>query len=149
MKKIFIIFILGLTLGSAFGQVVQTNETKVKTIYPDTTEACNPKTIFTVVEIMPEYKGGFEQLETRLNENLTFGKEISGTIYINAIINCKDHAYAFQVLRGIDEQTDKKVIQELETLQNWTSGIHNSKPIDCQKIIGLKIKKGRISITNK
>ncbi len=149
MKKTFIIFIFGLTLGNAFGQVVQTNEPKVKTFYPDTTEACNPKMIFTVVEIMPEYKGGFEQLELKLNENLTFEKEISGTIYINVNINCKNHAYAFQVLRGIDEQTDKKLIQELETLQNWTSGIQNSKPVNCIKTIGVKIKKGRITITNK
>lgn len=149
MKKTFLIIFFLSTILSAFGQIAISNEKGVKTFYPDTSEACNPDLIFTIVETMPEYKGGLQQLENKLNDKLDFDKDINGTIFISIYINCKDKAYGFQVLKGIDKKTDNMLIKELQNLQNWTSGIQRNKKVDCHKNVGFKIKKGKVIITNK
>jgi hypothetical protein len=149
MKRTFIIFLFGLTLGNVFGQIFQSKERRVTKFPLDTSEACNPKMIFVIVEKMPEYKGGLAQLEKDLNERFVFGKEVSGDIYFSVYINCENYAYAFQVLRGIDAQTDKKLTEELKALQNWTSGIQKNSPVNCNKTLGFKIINGRITIPNK
>ncbi|MGV8091884.1 MAG: hypothetical protein AB2L24_08480 [Mangrovibacterium sp.] len=141
MKRTLTILFFGLAFGNIFGQV--------KTFHPDTSEACNPKTIFVIVEKAPEYKGGLSQLELDLNEKLTFDKKTSGSIYASVFINCENFVYAVQVLRGIDEQTDSKLIEGLKMLQNWTSGKQHDKPVNCSKLIGFKIKRGRLTITDK
>lgn len=140
---------MGLTIINATSQTEKTKTSKQEVFYPDTTKACNPKRIYSVVEKMPEYKGGFKQLALDLKENLVFDKKVSGSVYINAFINCENSAYAFKILRGINEQTNNQLTQELEKLQNWTSGIHNNNPVDCQFLIGIEIKKGIIIISNK
>lgn len=136
------------TMISAFGQKVMTNKPDVKTFLPYTKGACNPDLIFAVVEIMPNYIGGLQQLENDLNDSLELDKKISGTVFISIYINCQDKAYGFQVLKGISDSTDKKLIGELQKLQNWTSGIHLKKKVDCYKNVGFRIKKGRVTITN-
>ena len=122
---------------------------RIKTFPLDTTEACNPSMIFVITEKMPLYKGGLEQLERDLNNNFTLDKKISGSIYFSVYINCKNYAYAFQVLRGIDDRTDKKLIEALKVLQNWTSGAQKNNPVDCNKTLSFNIKKGVVLVNNK
>jgi hypothetical protein len=141
MKRALTVLFFGLAVGNIFGQV--------KTFPLDTTGACDPKAIYIVVEKAPEYKGGLNQLELDLNEKLTFDKKTSGSIYASVYINCKNFLYAIQVLRGIDEQVDNKLIEGLKILQNWTSGKQEDKPVNCSKTIGFKIKRGKLTITNK
>lgn len=149
MKISLILLLLGLTSGIAFGQTEKEKSPEQSVFYPDTTKACNPKRVYAIVEKMPEYKGGFKQLELDLKENLVLDKKVSGRIYLGVYINCQNFAYAFQVMRGINEQTNNKLTQELNNLQNWTSGIHDNNPVNCQIMISIEIKKGIISLTNK
>lgn len=131
-----------------FGQIVNTDEPGVKTFYPISTEACSPDSIFRIVENMPYYEGGLSELENDLIQSLDIDKTAQGTIYLSVYINCNAKAYAFQVLRGIEDKLDKQIIKQLEQLQNWHSGVQREKKVDCSLTLAITVEKGSIKVTD-
>jgi hypothetical protein len=68
MKSFILICLL-----STSGAYAQLNRDSREKITPQT--AFNPDLVFTAVEKMPNYKGGYSQLEEDLNANLNIGSE--------------------------------------------------------------------------
>jgi len=111
-------------------------------------EACNKDSVFVIVDNLPEYENGSEQLIKDLNEHLSFGKSIKGKIYLIFTINCKGKAFGFQCLVGLDKESNEKLIKGMEELQSWKSGSQRGRNVDCSKALGFEIKKGKIYRTD-
>jgi protein TonB len=78
-----------------------------------------------------------------LKELYALDKGINGTVYVRFIVNCRGEAVDHKILRGLDEETDRLVIEKLKSLQAWTPGRQRKRIIDCYYSIVIRLKKGR------
>lgn len=112
----------------------------------DVTELCNKDFLFMIVEEMPSYKGGEQQLIMDLNENLDLNKTISGNIVLFYNVNCQGHVCGIQIIKSSLPEWNEKIKQTFGELDNWVAGKQRSKEVDCSMTLRLKIKKGNIKI---
>jgi TonB family protein len=83
--------------------------------------------VFTVVEIMPEYPGGMDSLGAFLGRNIKYpvsAKEagISGTVFVNFIIEKDGSIGEVKTLRGISTDCDNEASRVVRLMPNWTPG---------------------------
>jgi len=143
------LFIFLACMTRAHSQSEPLNVNSQKTFYPDSTRACDPATIFTIVEEMPQYTGGMRQLGKDLKESLELKADVNGFLFLNVSINCEGRAFAFQVIRTVNAETDQNIIDALAKLQNWKAGKQRGKLIDCNHTVAVKIKNGEIEVLGK
>jgi Ca-activated chloride channel family protein len=92
------------------------------------------KTVFTVVETMPEFTGGQTALDKLLATNLVFPAKaiqngISGTVYLSFIVDAKGHISAIKIIQGIGYGCDQEAIRVIKlTSGKWKPGTQNGKP---------------------
>ena len=102
--------------------------------------------IFTIVEKMPEFKGGTEALKTFINDHLVYPKdateqEIQGTIYIKFVVRANGQLTNFEVLRSLLPSMSKAALDVVQlTAGDWTSGEQNGKKVDVYYTIPVKFK---------
>lgn len=90
--------------------------------------------IFTVVEEMPEYPGGVQEMMNFLANNLTYPEKarrekIQGRVFVNFVVE-KDGAVSnVDVLRGIGAGCDEEAIRVVELMPNWKPGEQNGEPV--------------------
>jgi len=140
------VFFLSLSFGlftcaSAFAQepVVEPPIVPVEAVEPIQPEP----TVFTVVEQMPEYKGGQQALMSFLTQNLRYPEdareaEVQGKVYIRFVITPEGHLTNVEVLRGVNGMPSlaKEAVRVVKlTDGNWTPGKQNGKPVPVQFIL--------------
>jgi TonB family protein len=106
-----------------------------------------PGQIFTIVENMPEFKGGQKKLFKFLGKNVKYparAKEmnISGTVYVNFIIDESGKIENAKVLRGIHPLLDREAIRAVESMPNWTPGMQREKVVSVSYNLPIKFKLG-------
>lgn len=103
----------------------------------------NEKTIFTLVEQMPEYPGGQEALIKFISQNLKYpesAKEagISGTVYVSFIVSEKGNIESVKAISSVHELLDKEAIRVVKEMPSWKPGIQKGKPVKVQFTLPLK-----------
>lgn len=74
---------------------------------------------FVVVEKMPEWKGGEEDMEKYLHVN---SPEIKGTVFIGFVIDCNGRLTSTKILKRLSPLTDIVAINLIKRMRNWTPG---------------------------
>lgn len=115
-----------------------------KTLYADKSKACNKDLIFMVSAERPEFDKSHGELDDRLSTLINFDKSVTGPMIIWFVINCDGESYGFQLIKGINEEVNKKIVDGLTKLQGWKPGKQDGKPIDSIYNLSLEIKKGKI-----
>jgi protein TonB len=92
--------------------------------------------IFTVVESMPEFKGGMQELYTYLGNNIKYpvmAKEsgIQGKVYLTFVVERDGSITDIRLLRGIGG-CDEEAIRVVTTMPNWKPGKQRGKPVRVQ-----------------
>lgn len=118
---------------------------KVRTFETDYSEACS-QDVFSMVEKMPEYRGGLEQLRYDLEGIIPKEVRVGGLYYVNINVNCKGKAYGFQVYKGTTDEGNHILTSNLEKLQNWIPGQHKGQPVDCMKLIKVSVDARKILV---
>lgn len=133
---------------TVYGQsiVVNTKEGR-KTLYADKTRACNKDLVFMISAESPKFDDSTGKFDARLNSLINFDKTVKGDVIVWFVINCNGEAYGFQIIRGINEELNKKIIDALTKLQHWNPGRQDGKPIDSVYNLKLEIKKGKITVS--
>ena len=90
-----------------------------------------------IVEQMPEFPGGEEELLKYLRSNIKYpqmAKEsgISGIVYIAFVISSKGIVKDARVLRGIGGGCDEEAIRVVKSMPNWKPGRQNSQSVPVQ-----------------
>lgn len=101
--------------------------------------------IFVIAEEMPLFKGT-EELEgfrRWVQENLKYPRmaeenSISGTVYVNFVINKQGELTDIQIARGVDSSLDNEVIRVLKEAPKWTPGLQRGKPVSVRMAIPVK-----------
>lgn len=93
--------------------------------------------IFTVVESMPEFKGGMPELYKYLGNNIKYpvmAKEsgIQGKVYVTFVVERDGSITDVRVLRGIGGGCDEEAVRVVQDMPNWTPGKQRGKPVRVQ-----------------
>jgi len=93
--------------------------------------------IFTVVESMPEFPGGMQELYTFLGNNIKYpvmAKEsgIQGKVYVTFVVEVDGSITDVRVLRGIGGGCDEEAVRVVESMPKWTPGKQRGKPVRVQ-----------------
>jgi protein TonB len=93
--------------------------------------------IFTVVESMPEFPGGMQELYTFLGNNIKYpvmAKEsgIQGKVYVTFVVEVDGSITDVRVLRGIGGGCDEEAVRVVQNMPKWTPGKQRGKPVRVQ-----------------
>lgn len=111
---------------------------EVEVVSPETTSEANAEVkeepVFTVVEEMPEYMGGVNELYKFLGNNIKYPQEaktagISGRVFVSFIVENDGEVTNVKVLRGIGYGCDKEAIRVVNNMPNWVPGKQKGKNV--------------------
>jgi len=91
--------------------------------------------IFVIVEDDPLFQGqdreGFRRYiqSTLKYPQLAMENSISGTVYVNFVVNKQGKMVDIEIMRGVDKSLDNEVIRALKAAPNWTPGKQRGKPV--------------------
>lgn len=93
--------------------------------------------IFTVVESMPEFKGGGAELYKYLGSNIKYpvmAKEsgIQGKVYVTFVVERDGSVTDVKLLRGIGGGCDEEAIRVVASMPKWKPGKQRGKPVRVQ-----------------
>jgi len=93
--------------------------------------------IFTVVESMPEFRGGMSELYVYLGNNIKYpvmAKEsgIQGKVYVTFVVERDGSITDVRKLRGIGGGCDEEAIRVVKGMPKWTPGKQRGKPVRVQ-----------------
>ncbi len=109
-----------------------------------------PSHFFTIVEQMPQYKGGTTQLMMDFNREFSFqGSDNEGmpsTLAFQFVITRCGKINRVKIMgKNEDSYTsfEKKGVSVLKKLQNWSPGIHHGKKVNVIMSMPIHIEIGR------
>lgn len=93
--------------------------------------------IFSIVEEMPSFPGGDEELLKYLGRNIKYpaiAKDagIQGTVYVTFVVDEKGDVRDVKVLRSIGGGTDEEAIRVVENMPRWKPGKQRGKAVKVQ-----------------
>lgn len=100
--------------------------------------------IFYIVEDMPKFQGGeLENFRNYIQGSIKYPpiameNGISGTVYVNFIVNTKGEIDKIVIVRGVDPALDNEVIRALKAAPKWTPGMQRGKPVNVSMAIPVK-----------
>lgn len=102
-----------------------------------------PKQTFTVVEVMPEYPGGENEMMKFLAENIkypTAAKEngISGKVFITFVVEKNGLITDVKILRGIGGGCDEEAIKVIKLMPKWKPGTQRGQAVRVQYNVPIK-----------
>ncbi|MDZ7743140.1 MAG: M56 family metallopeptidase [Bacteroidota bacterium] len=101
--------------------------------------------IYTVVEEMPGFKGGKEDLFKYLQENIQYPEtakkdSIQGTVFISFVVGKKGEVENVEILRGVRKDLDQESIRVVSEMPNWEPGKQNGKVVRVMYNLPIKYK---------
>ncbi|MDR1880559.1 MAG: TonB family protein [Tannerellaceae bacterium] len=92
------------------------------------------KTVYAVVETMPQFPGGTDALMKFVNTNLRYPKEaqekgIQGRVILTFVINDDGRISDIEVTRGVDPLLDAEAVRLIESMPKWTPGKQRGKDV--------------------
>lgn len=125
--------------------VEATEETEVEEYVPMEIEEEEvvEEQIFMVVESMPSFPGGEQQLNKYLYESIKYpqmAKEsgIQGRVFVTFVVEKNGEVTDVRVLRGIGGGCDEEAIRVVENMPKWTPGKQRGKPVRVQFNLPIK-----------
>ncbi|MBT1701641.1 M56 family metallopeptidase [Chryseosolibacter indicus] len=101
--------------------------------------------IFTKVDEVPEYPGGFESMVSFLQGTLRYpesakSKGIEGTSFISFVVEKDGGISETQVAKGFDAACDAEALRVVQSFPKWTPGKQNGQVVRTRFVIPIKYK---------
>jgi TonB family protein len=100
---------------------------------------------YSIVEIMPEFKGGIDSLMSFIKQNLDYPKwekknKIEGTVYVSFVVDKTGKIKLPKILRTVmgSKNFDNEVLRIVNSMPNWTPGQNEGKNVDVQFNLPIK-----------
>ena len=92
------------------------------------------ETIHQVVEQMPEYPGGMEELMKFLQRNVKYPKEAQeqgkqGRVIVQFVVNKDGSITDAKIVKSVDPQLDAEALRVVNAMPNWTPGKQRGKEV--------------------
>ena len=90
--------------------------------------------VFVVVDEMPGFPGGEEELFAFIRSNVHYpdpAKQagISGKVYVRFVVETDGTITSAKVLRGIGHGCDEEALRVVDLMPPWKPGTQNGKPV--------------------
>ena len=125
--------------GTGDEQIVIPDETGNGVVEPSDNE------IFTIVEEMPSFPGGENEMIKFIQKNLIYPmleKEagIQGTVYVSFVIDKEGKVNDVKIMRGISggPGCDKEAIRVVKSMPSWKAGKQSGRPVQVQFNLPIK-----------
>ncbi|MCA0364114.1 MAG: energy transducer TonB [Bacteroidetes bacterium] len=95
----------------------------------------NTESIFTTVEVEPEFPGGQAEMYKYLGKSIIYPKEaqkanISGRVFVRFIVRKDGTIDNVEVLKGIGFGCDAEAARVIKAMLKWTPGYQGGRPVD-------------------
>jgi TonB family protein len=103
------------------------------------------KLTFMLVEKMPEYPGGENELYRYLATNIQYPAEakkkgIQGRVFVTFIIEQDGRVTDVRILRGIGGGCDEEALRVVRAMPRWRPGVQKGKPVRVQYNLPISFK---------
>ncbi|MGB0888336.1 MAG: energy transducer TonB [Vicingaceae bacterium] len=97
-------------------------------------DTSDTNSVHTLVDKMPEFKGGIDSLFSFLRNNLVYPEKekssnIHGKVYVNFIVDRDGSVTEPKILRGLTENCDNEVLRVMKLMPKWYPGEHKGKKV--------------------
>jgi protein TonB len=101
--------------------------------------------IYTVVEQLPEFEGGYEAMMNFIKKNMVYPPsarrmQIEGTVHVSFIVSKTGAISDVKILRGIQTECDREAVRVVGMMPPWKPGKQNGKPVTVRFIMPLKFR---------
>ena len=101
--------------------------------------------LFTVVEEMPQFVGGFNALMKFIGDNIQYpaqakADKTEGTVIVNFVIKNNGKVENVKIDRGINPLLDKEAARVISILPEWIPGKQQGKAVDVSYTIPIQFK---------
>jgi TonB family protein len=96
--------------------------------------AQNTDDVFVIVEKMPEYPGGTQEMYKFISENIRYPqmeKEdgIQGQVVVSFIVEKNGELSSAKILRGVSPALDNEAIKVVNLMPAWNPGLQRGEPV--------------------
>lgn len=96
-----------------------------------------PIQVFTIVEEMPSFPGGDDELKRYLTNNLEYPRQalenkIEGTVYVTFIVRANGTISNPEILRSIGYGCDEAALNAIRKMPRWNPGQQRGQDVDVQ-----------------
>lgn len=90
--------------------------------------------IFTVVEVQPEFPGGFAALNKYLSQNIVYPQiaadnGVHGKVIVGFVVEKDGSISQIKVLRGVDPELDKEAMRVVKSMPKWKPGQQQGRAV--------------------
>ena len=101
--------------------------------------------IYQIVEVMPEFPGGMDQMAKFLSENIKYPEEakdkgVSGRVFISYVIEKDGSVSSAKVMRGIGGGCDEEALRVVNAVPKWKPGLMKGKPVRVNYMLPVNFK---------
>ena len=99
--------------------------------------AYDPSRIFTSVEQIPTFPGGFDAFYKYLAQNIHYPAgaakdRIQGKVFVIFVVEKDGSLTDMKIIRGVSPDIDAEAIRVLKSSPKWKPGIQNGRPVRVQ-----------------
>ncbi len=96
--------------------------------------------VYTEAEVMPEFPGGFGELQKFILTNLVYPEKarkdsIQGKVFVRFTVDESGRVGETQVARGVDPLLDREAARVVELMPVWRPGKIKEKPVKVQLVL--------------
>jgi TonB family protein len=101
----------------------------------DSSKAVKPaSTVFTIVEVMPQFPGGEAEMLKFIQANIRYPKDakekkIQGRVYVNFVVDATGKITDARVIRGIGGGCDEEALRVVNLMPTWKPGTQDGKAV--------------------
>jgi uncharacterized protein len=116
---------------------------KKKTTRPDV--ALDDSEVFMVVDVQPEYPGGYEEMTKFIRTNLSYPKaairkKIEGVVYVQFIIGPDGSISDVKTIKGISKECDAEAERVISLMPKWKAGELDGKNVPVRFVMPIRFK---------
>jgi periplasmic protein TonB len=111
----------------------------LSTIQSDAQDTIHPDSVYTKVDVQPEFPGGMKALAKYVDgrKNHKYPEEarkskVEGQVIVQFIINEDGSCTNFKVVKGIGFGCDEAAVEAFKKMPKWKPGLVNGKPVKTQ-----------------
>lgn len=101
--------------------------------------------IFTKVEVQPEYPGGYRAMVKLIGKNLTYPRaavkqKIHGVVYVQFIVERDGSISNIRTIKGISTECDREAERVVSLMPNWKPGQDNGENVAVRFVLPINFK---------
>ena len=94
------------------------------------------ETIYSVVEVMPQFPGGDDSLTAYLKNNFHYpapkNDDLRGNAYVSFVVDHNGDVRDVKILRGVRPELDEECIRVVKAMPKWEPGTQNGRKVNVQ-----------------